>query len=404
MFLSPNIMSMKRPLKEPITWIIFVLIFCVLSYASLPLSFVRFSLTISVMLKNILLFFIPFLIFSGTASALSAFKGNGVQFVVTMMTIIIMSNFCNVMFSGLIGYYLIPLTSVAGQSIPLVDTQCSIKPFFTFQLPCLLPNTWALIGGLAVGILTSCFHWSKVQRGVKSLHKLVMQCMLKGFIPLLPFFLMGFILKLLLEGQMFYFVATNAKSCVLMIVVLFLYLSLWLVMAGRCSRMPLGLILRNIFPAMMTGASTMSSAAALPFSIEAATKNTKDPVLANAVMPISLNFHMVGDTICIPILAMIIMNTFSYPMPDFLTLITFGFCFVLNKCAGAGIPGGTIMVSLPILQNYFGFSEEMLALITAFYMLIDPMTTLGNVTANNLLVVFINRCWGHKKRRAASKA
>lgn len=77
---------------------------------------------------------------------------------------------------------------------------------------------------------------------------------------------------------------------------------------------------------------------------------------------------------------------------------------MLNKFAGAGIPGGTIMVSLPILQNYFGFSEEMLALITAFYMLIDPMTTLGNVTANNLLVVFINRCWGHKKRRAASKA
>lgn len=144
----------------------------------------------------------------------------------------------------------------------------------------------------------------------------------------------------------------------------------------------------------------MSSAAALPFSLEAATKNTKDPTLANAVMPISLNFHMVGDTICIPIMAMIILQSFSMPMPSFGKFLGFGLCFVLNKFAGAGIPSGTIMVSLPILQSYLGFNESMLALIAAFYMLIDPITTTGNVTANNLLVIYIEKFWGHITKQA----
>jgi Na+/H+-dicarboxylate symporter len=45
----------------------------------------------------------------------------------------------------------------------------------------------------------------------------------------------------------------------------------------------------------------------------------------------------------------------------------------------------------------------MLALIAALYMLIDPITTLGNVTANNFLVIFIKKAWG-KVTKAASKS
>ena len=59
------------------------------------------------------------------------------------------------------------------------------------------------------------------------------------------------------------------------------------------------------------------------------------------------------------------------------------------------------MVSLPILQHYLGFNEEMLAVIAAFYMLIDPITTLGNVTANNFLVIFIKKAWGKITGRAS---
>ena len=67
--------------------------------------------------------------------------------------------------------------------------------------------------------------------------------------------------------------------------------------------------------------------------------------------------------------------------------------YILNKFAGAGIPGGSVMVSLPILEHVFGFNAEMLALMTTFYMLLDPVATATNVTANNFFVLFIQKAW-----------
>lgn len=394
---------LKRILKEPLVRIVITLMACFMFYNILPLSFVRGALTISMGLKSLLLLFIPFLIFSGTAMAFSSFKNNGLWFIITVMGVIVTSNFLNLMLSGVLGCYVIPCFGPVGQRLPLEETCLHITPFFYFKLPQILPTAWALIVGITSGILSAFFGFPRYLSFVKQVHRLTMGFMLHVFIPTLPLFLMGFVLKLLVEGHMFYFLQTNGRPCAIMIGLLFLYLCLWWYAAHRCSKIPATTLLKNIFPAMVTGATTMSSAAALPFSIEAATKNTKDPVLANAVMPISINFHMVGDTICIPILAVIILNSFAYPLPTFSTYLLFGFCFVLNKFAGAGIPGGTIMVSLPILQHYLGFSEEMLALITAFYMLIDPITTTGNVTANNFLVIFIKKAWGRITHKASKE-
>lgn len=394
---------LKKLLKEPFVRIVLTLAFCFSFYAVLPESFLRGALTLSLILKGLLLFFIPFLIFSGTAMAFASLKNNGLWFIITMMGIIITSNFLNLMFSGVVACYLMPLLTHLDHQAPLAVSEAVINPYFYCNFPKIFPNAWALILGISSGILSAFFGMPKYMRFVQQVHRMTMGFMLRIFIPTLPLFLLGFVLKLLVEGQLSYFVMNNGKACLLMVGFLVLYLCIWLIAAKRCSRLSYGVLLKNVFPPIITGATTMSSAAALPFSIEAATKNTKDPVLANAVMPISINFHMVGDTICIPILAIIILTSFSCPMPTFGAYLFFGLCFVLNKFAGAGIPGGTIMVSLPILQNYLGFSEEMLALIAAFYMLIDPITTAGNVAANNFLVIFIKKAWGRITRRACKE-
>ena len=389
----------KRLLKEPIVRILLTLVFCFFTYSVLPMWFFKGALTLSILLKSLLLFFIPFLIFSGTATAFSSLKDNGLWFIITIMGIIITSNFLNLMFSGFVGCYVIPHIAHLAPHNPL-EVHMDISPYFYCELPHIFPNALALFLGVVSGLLGAVFSLRSYMKAIYYIHKFTMGFMVKIFIPTLPIFLMGFVLKLLKEGQMSCFIQTNGSACSVMIGFLFIYLCLWWFFAHKCSKIPATTLLKNIFPAMITGATTMSSAAALPFSIEAATKNTKDPVLVNAVMPISINFHMVGDTICIPILAVIILNSFSCPLPSFSMYLFFGFCFVLNKFAGAGIPGGTIMVSLPILHHYLGFTEEMLALIAALYMLIDPITTMGNVTANNFLVIFIKKAWGKITRKA----
>ena len=62
------------------------------------------------------------------------------------------------------------------------------------------------------------------------------------------------------------------------------------------------LCIRNILPAAMTGFSTMSSAAAMPFTIAGAKRNAHYKELAGSVIPATVNIHLVGDCFAIPIL------------------------------------------------------------------------------------------------------
>ena len=369
------------------------LIFCLSAYSYLPEWFVRGALTVSLILKNLLMFFIPLLILSGTAIAFSSLRGNGFLFIVMLIGMILISNFISLMVSGIAGCYIIPHITGLHSGGGVSTTFSAIEPYFEFHIPQLLPTTWALAIGITSGIFGGVWNLKKFMDVVLLLRRFTMWFLLKVFIRFLPLFLTGFILKLLLEGQMGVFLKSNGAACVVMLAFILLDLTAWWVGAHTLSRIPFMTLLKNIFPAVATAASTMSSVAALPFSIEAATKNTKDPVLSNAVMPVTINFHMVGCTIIIPILAVLVLNGFGQPLPSVWAFMHFGILFILNKFAGAGIPGVSVMVSLPILEHVFGFNAEMLALMTTFYMLLDPVATATNVTANNFFVLYIQRVW-----------
>lgn len=69
----------------------------------------------------------------------------------------------------------------------------------------------------------------------------------------------------------------------------------------------------------------------------------------------------------------------------------FTFYFVLAKFSVAAIPGGGIIVMLPILEGYLGFNGEMMSLITALYILFDPVITCANVFGNGAFAKMIDR-------------
>ena len=384
---------MKRLLREPVAQLVLTLIFCGLTYSYLPGWFVRGTLTISIILKSLLMFFLPLLILSGTAIAFSSLRGNSLLFIGMLLGMILISNFTNLMVSAIGGGCIIPYLLGSGNGSTVRTATDAILPFFNFDLPQLLPAVWGLIIGITSGIADTVLGLSKWMKIVRLIRRFTMWFLIKIFIRFLPLFLMGFVLKLLLEGQMSEFLKANGAACLVMVTFIVADLAIWWFGAHKLSGVPAMALAKNIFPATATGLSTMSSMAALPFSIEAATKNTKDPVLSNAVMPVTINFHMVGDTIIIPTLTVMVLSGFGYPMPNFISFVYFGILFILNKFAGAGIPGGSVMVSLPILERFFGFTPEMLALMTTFYMLLDPIATATNVTANNFFVLYIQKVW-----------
>lgn len=377
----------KKILLNSLFQLIFAIFLASYFYSSLSVDAIRFFLTISSCLKELLIFILPFLLFSFLSVALSAIAQNGMSFVFLLIGVVFSSNFINILVSGSFGFFILSdriTTNVISENI-------AISPLFSLGIPEFASTTTALIAGFIIGVLNSFYPNKYISFFIKLIHGYVMKFMKNFFVPLLPIFVSGFLLKLFAEGRMTGFVKTNSYICLMICGFLLFYLLLWLFFAASFKKDKAVEILRNTFPAIITAFSTMSSAAALPLSLAAAEKNTKDKILADTVMPLTLNFHMVGDTIIVPILAMTVMIAFNHPLPSFHNFIMFGIFFVLNKFAGGGVPSGTIMVTVPVLKSYLGFDDAMIAFTIAFYGVIDPIATAGNVAANNFFVIIFQK-------------
>jgi Na+/H+-dicarboxylate symporter len=85
------------------------------------------------------------------------------------------------------------------------------------------------------------------------------------------------------------------------------------------------------------------------------------------------------------------MVSFGFEVPSISSYLLFAFYFVLAKFAVAAVPGGGILIMLPILQTYLGFNADMLGLITAIYVLFDSFITACNVAGNGAMAVIFDR-------------
>jgi Na+/H+-dicarboxylate symporter len=343
-------------------------------------------------------FILPFLLFSFVAVALSAIPKEGMFFVLGLMVVVFISNFLNVLVSGAIGYSILS----GAKACQTPEAKYIFEPFFQPYLPRIAETTHSLFVGIAVGLVNSLRPNKSVTIVIKFIHDCVMKFIKNFFVPTLPIFVGGYLLKLFSEGRMTGFLGQNIGLCAMTCGFLWCYLGMWLFIAASFKLDRAVEIFKNMFPAVVTAFSTMSSSAALPFSLKAAAKNTGDKVLSDAVMPLTVNFHMVGDTIVVPIMAMIVMLAFNHPLPSPSGFLMFGACFVLNKFAGGGVPSGTIMVTVPVLIECLNFDDSMIAFIISFYEVMDPFATSGNVAANNLFVVIFQKMRKVIKKRLSA--
>lgn len=356
----------------------------------MPNVYKQFFLAISLTLKELLMFMIPFIIFSSVYSAFAKIRGNAILFVVLLLLCITISNFISVAIAGIFSFSFLNEVST---SIRNPEEIAMLAPLWQFSLPKPLPNNLVLIASL----LLACVNFPKIEkpltRFAKLVSKMVNLFLKKFFTNLLPLFIFGFLIKLLADDIIGDVLAVNPKAFIFMIITLLLYLTSILLISVRFTRLKIKTILRNILAPTITAFTTMSSSAAIPFSIKAAEANTGHKNIADVVIPATASTHMIGDSICIPIVAMILLSAFGVPMPSLASYLTFALSFVITKFSGAGVPGGSILIMIPVLESCLNFSPEMTALITVFYMLLDPICTSGNVVGNNIFVIYFTKIY-----------
>lgn len=341
---------------------------------------------LSLSLKSVILFVLPVLIFGLLFQTCSEIAKKASLGILLMFLAICFSNFASTMlsfFAGKIAYQL-----DLSMQIPLDNS--SLTPLYSFSLPKLLSNGKAMFLGVLSGIVSGWFFPGWAKKASSILGK-VTSWLLKGIVFIIPFFIAGFALKLIDDGVFLLILRNYALIFGLVAGSLCLYIGFLYLMVNRFQYKPFWQSIKNMMPAAIAGLGSMSSAAAMPFTILGVEKNSKNASLAKSVVPATVNVHLIGDCFAIPIFAFAILNSFGAQEPSLLSYFPFAVAFILAKFSVAAIPGGGVLVMLPILETYLGLTGEMLSLITALYILFDPVITCANVLGNGGFAQVIDR-------------
>lgn len=354
-----------------------------------PMAAKSMLYAISLTLKEALLFVMPFIIFSFIFSCIVELENKVILFVILLLVGVCLSNFISSMIAYQVGKIALAHLNIAMDHLP--PPLDSIIPAWNFRLPGWLPNQYAMLSGFGLGMVGGWVRAQWIQQSAMALRDTANWFLNRCFIPLMPLFVLGLILKMNNDSHLLHTLLQYAPSFGMMMAAAVVYLMILLLIAAKFDRKQALRYFRNIFPATITAFSSLSSAVAMPLSIQAAEKNTRGHKAVQAVIPSTVGIHLIGDGICVPILGMIVLATFGYPLPTFDQYLIFSLYFVLAKFAIAAVPMGGMIVMLPVFQTYFGFNADMLGLMTAFYLLFDAFLTACNTTGNGIFVILFTR-------------
>lgn len=338
-----------------------------------------FSYALSLSIKEILIFILPIIIFTFVLRSLYKLGLNAIVFVLLLIPMIVGSNFLSTCLAYKLGGTWLEYNCFTCK-LPTMGK--SLQPLWNFVLPHWIDNSHALIAGLVTGIFLSRHNSPLVQKNIENTVHYVELFLSKVFTPLIPLFVFGFILNLQEDGVLSLIVEHYTSVMNSIIILCFGYIILVYGCLQGFKLLRWGQSLKTMLPAALTGFSTMSSAAAMPLTIMGTLKSVEDPTVVRTVIPATVNVHLIGDCFAIPIFALALMISFDQGIPEFSSYLVFACYFVLAKFSVAAIPGGGILVMLPVLQQYLNFTPEMLPLITALYILFDPIITTANILGN----------------------
>ncbi len=377
--------------KMPII-LLAIVAFLVLFQGFIPESYQSFLYALSLTIKAGIIFILPIVIFMLLFKTLAKLASNATKAIVLILVGVCISNFTSTMISYQVGAALYNMDL----SIALPQDSTGLEPAWTFSLPKLVANDRAMFAGLILGLLFSFINASLAEKISNVFDKIVSQ-ILKGIILVIPIFIAGFVIKLIHDKVMQNIVHDYAWIFVLVALAQFSYVTFLYLATNRFNIQKFWKSLQNMLPAGIAGFGSMSSAAAMPLTLVGAEKNTNNPDLTRLTIPATVNIHLIGDCFAIPIFAFAVMKNFGVAEPAFYTYLVFAFYFVLAKFSVAAIPGGGILVMLPILESNLGFTGGMSSMITALYILFDPVITSANVLGNGAFAMILSKVVGKKK-------
>jgi Na+/H+-dicarboxylate symporter len=204
-------------------------------------------------------------------------------------------------------------------------------------------------------------------------------------------YVLGFLVEINHQGVLMQLFQTYGKTFALIILLQIIVLFIAYFIAAQWNFIQAIRYIRIAMPSYLTAFGTMSSTATIPLTVQCAEENTGNHGLSAMATPILANIHLLGDAISTPMLALVTIFIFQGTLPNPGVYTVFVSYFCINMLAVAGIPGGGIIVMIPILKTVLGFDDMMISVITTLYFLQDGLSTAGNVMGDGALMIMINK-------------
>ena len=173
-------------------------------------------------------------------------------------------------------------------------------------------------------------------------------------------------------GAVLYYIVVVAAISTLFIILLY-------PVAGILGRTPLRDFARGAAPAQAVAFSARSSLASLPAMIEGGEKHLHfPPTISQFFLPLSASTFRMGGAIGIPAGVLFVARLYGVPLSP-LELATIATTAVLLTFSIPGVPGGSILIMVPVLLSV-GLPPEAIGILLGVDTIPDMFRTTANVT------------------------
>ncbi len=346
--------------------------------------------TFSLFIKDLLIWMLPLTVTCFIAHAICSFERKAPLFIITLFLFEALSNGLSVWYAYGWGHMAINMLPTI-QIEPVTDTFAPL-----WKMPWIKPRFWApdkgSFAGILLGLITTLL-FPQFSSHIERAKQIAEAILTRFFSRLIPLFILGFVARMYKTELIEQILSQYADVSALLIVILVLYIALLFFAGYGPSSPPFWQRIRHLLPATGMAFSSGCSLSTMPWTIEGTAKNLNNPELAKAIIPATTNIQQIGDCIINSFFCFLLYTQFNGHPPEFITWALFSSVFVLARFATAAVLGGAIFIMLPIYESYLHFTPEMVAIILALNVVLDPLVTCSNVMANGALARLFEKTW-----------
>jgi len=349
---------------------------------------IRILKTINIFLAQLLKFIVPLLVLGLVIPAIADVgKGAG-----KMLLVVIGLSYVSTVCAGFWGYsmatWLFPYYLPKGAEA--LGKVTEIAPYFSLKIPPLCDTLTALVLAFMTGLGIVFTGSEDLRRVCNDFGEVVKFAITHVIIPMIPLYILTMVSELTASGKLVVLGASLVKVIGTGIGLTVAFLVMLYVVAGILSRRNPFACLARMLPAYFTGLSLASSTAVIPVTLECTEKNGVSKDVAQFVVPLCANVHLVGAMIKVVMNSVAVMWIFNVPIHA-TAFVNFIFVVGITAVAAPGVTGGTLMASLGLMDSILGLTPEQIAMVMTFYLAFDGYGPAANVTGDAAIALIVDR-------------